>query len=61
MPQALPTNKINTHKQNSYKGDLNYPISIKRTKENSDDRGSKEKWICGGKMARYILLEGGLH
>jgi hypothetical protein len=44
MPQALPTNKTNKHKQNLNKGDLNYLIliTIKRTKENSDDRGSGE-------------------
>jgi hypothetical protein len=44
MPQALPTNKTDKHKQHSYKGDLNYliPIITKRTKENSVNRGSKE-------------------
>jgi hypothetical protein len=44
MPQALPTNKTDKHKQNRNKGDLNYPIqiTIERTKENSDNRGSKE-------------------
>jgi hypothetical protein len=62
MPQALPTNKIDKHKQHSYKGDLNYlmPTITKRTKENSVNRRSKESRHV---MVRWhgMCLEGGLH